>query len=120
MPVKHYRELIAWQLAMELVVSTYQATEAVPDTERYGLVAQMWRAAVSVPSNIAEGQARRSTADFIRYLLMAHGSLAELETQVLLCERLHLVPGDTIRPLLASYLEVGRVLNGLIASLRPE
>ncbi len=87
----HYK-LKAWQVAMEVVETVYRETSALPEKERYGLQAQMRRAAVSVPSNIAEGAARGSKADFRRFLLIARGSLAELETQALVCPNLGYPP----------------------------
>jgi four helix bundle protein len=79
---KHYKELLVWQKGMNLAKLVYKLTMRFPAEERYGLTSQMRRAAVSVPSNIAEGQARRSTNEFIQFLSVAEGSLAELETQV--------------------------------------
>jgi four helix bundle protein len=105
---------------MDLAVATDEATNAVPDTERYGLIAQMRRAGVSVPLNIAEGQARRSTADFIRYLLMAHGSLGRARDAGAAVPAARVSADRHVEPLLESSAEVGRVLNGLIAYLRPD
>ena len=102
---------------MTMAKSIYRATESFPRAEMFGLVAQMRRAAVSIASNIAEGQARFSRRDFQHFLRIARGSLAELETQVLLAESLGYLTGDTARDLLAQCDELGRVLAGLIASL---
>lgn len=82
--VKHYKDLIVWQKGMDLARRVYQLTMNFPPEEKFGLVAQMRRAAVSVPSNIAEGQARHTTREFLLFLSHAGGSLAELETQLLL------------------------------------
>jgi len=82
--VRHYKELKIWQKGMHLSKSVYQLTAGFPSDERFGLSSQMRRAAVSVPSNIAEGQARHGTREFLQFLSHASGSLAELETQVLL------------------------------------
>jgi len=82
--VTHYKELKIWQKGMSLAKSVYRLTTRFPADERFGLSAQMRRAAVSVPSNIAEGQARHGTREFLQFLLHASGSLAELETQILL------------------------------------
>lgn len=95
---KHYKELFVWQKGMALVKSIYQLTERFPTEERFGLIAQMRRAAISVPSNIAEGQARQGTREFLLFLSHASGSLAELETQLLLsfdlgyCDRAKMDP----------------------------
>ena len=81
---KHYKELLVWQKGMSLAKGVYGLTARFPTDERFGLVSQMRRAAVSVPSNIAEGQARHGTREFLQFLSHASGSLAELETQLLL------------------------------------
>jgi four helix bundle protein len=81
---RHYKELLIWQKAMLLAKNVYQVTARFPADERFGLVSQMRRAAISVPSNIAEGQARQGTREFLQFLSHASGSLAELETQLLL------------------------------------
>jgi four helix bundle protein len=81
---KHYKELLVWQKGMSLAKGVYGLTARFPTDERFGLVSQMRRAAISVPSNIAEGQARHGTREFLQFLSHASGSLAELETQLLL------------------------------------
>ena len=86
--VTHYKQLQIWQKAMMLTKLVYKLTDGFPDRERFGLTSQMRRAAVSVPSNIAEGQARHGTREFLQFLSHASGSLAELETQILLSEEL--------------------------------
>src|SRR2546423_8347999 len=88
MKVKNYQELIAWQKAMDLVEDVYKASREFPREEIYALTSQIRRAAVSIPSNIAEGQGRRTTADFLRHLSIAYGSLREVETQILIAQRL--------------------------------
>jgi four helix bundle protein len=117
MTVKNYNELIAWQKAMDLVEVVYRSTDTFLREEVYGLTSQVRRAAVSVPSNIAEGQGRRPTADFVRFLSMAHGSLREVETQILIAERLKYVDSSTRDLVMALASEVGRLLNGLMNSL---
>ena len=91
MPVKDYRDLIVWQKAMDLVEAIYRTTAAFPREEIYGLTAQMRRAAVSIPSNIAEGNGRNTTRDYLHFLGMAYGSVKEVETQVLIAERLRYI-----------------------------
>lgn len=86
MGVKHYRELIVWQKAMDLVAVVYSATRLFPKEETWGLAQQVRRAAVSVPSNIAEGQGRETTKDLSKHLTIAQGSLQEVETQILIAE----------------------------------
>ena len=88
MSVQHYRELIVWQKAIVLVKEVYRGTSDFPKTEIYALTNQIRRAAISIPSNIAEGQGRNSTREFLHFLSVAQGSLMELETQVTIAERL--------------------------------
>lgn len=116
MAVKSYRDLIAWQKAMDLACASYRLTAHFPGEERYGLCSQSRAAAVSVPSKIAEGQAR-SSKEFRRFLGVSRGSLQELETQLLLAERLGFVELTKLQPVLTLADEVGRVIRGLSASL---
>jgi len=117
MKVKNYQELIVWQRAMDLVEEVCSASKSHPREELYGLTSQIRRAAVSVPSNIAEGQGRRTTSDFLRHLSIAYGSLREVETQVLISARLHYLSQGNTNDLLERAGEVGRLLNGLMTSL---
>ena len=119
MTVKRYDELIAWQKAMDLVEAVYASTTCFPKEEVYGLTQQIRRSAVSIPSNIAEGQGRRSTAEFLHLLSIAHGSLRELETQLLIASRLTLLKDNRREELLEMCAEVGRLINGLYNSLTP-
>ncbi len=91
MKVKNYQELIVWQKAMDLVEDVYKSSKDFPREEMYALTSQIRRAAVSIPSNIAEGQGRRTTLDFLRHLSIAYGSLREVETQILIARRLRYV-----------------------------
>ena len=112
-----YRDLVAWQKAMDLAEAVYRATAQFPREERYGLTSQTRRASASIPSNIAEGQGRRSSDDeFVRFLLIALGSLCELETQLELAVRLEMLEKQMALPLRSSCDEVGRIINGLIKS----
>jgi len=113
--VKTFRDLIAWQKAMNLAVAVYEETDAMPDGERYGLTRQLRRAAVSVPSNIAEGFGRRSTIDLLKFLRIARGSLNELDTQFELVDRLGMLTCN--ERITAMVNETDRVLQGLINSL---
>ena len=117
MTVKHYQELIAWQQAMDLVEEVYKVSRSFPREEIYGLTSQLRRAAVSIPSNIAEGQGRRTTADFLRHLSIAYGSLLEPETQLLIASRLSYLTPVKCNEILKIAGEVGRILNGLMSSL---
>jgi four helix bundle protein len=113
--IKTFRDLIAWQKAMELAKQVYRVTRDMPDAEKFGLTSQMRRAAVSVPSNIAEGHGRQSLTDYIRFLKTARGSLMELQTQLILAEELGFIQMSAeLRGLQA---ETDRVLQGLIRSL---
>lgn len=113
-----YKDLIAWRKAMELVRLIYDATEGFPSNELYGLVSQIRRAAVSVPSNIAEGKAHYSNRDFVRFLRHARGSLAEIETQVLIAQQRQYLSATTTTRLTQKLDELGRILSGLINSLK--
>ena len=115
MEIKTFKDLIAWQKAMALAKIIYEVTRTMPDAERFGLTMQMRRSAVSVPSNIAEGYARQSRTDYVRFLKVARGSLAELETQLILCEHMALL--HALKPVNDLLAETDRVLQGLIRSL---
>jgi four helix bundle protein len=115
---KNYRDLIAWQRAMDFALAVYGATKGFPQEERYGLTAQLRRCSVSIPSNIAEGQGRRNDGHFKHSLQMAHGSLCEVETQVLLAQRLGFLETDAADRLLGQAGEVGRLITGLSNSLK--
>ena len=115
--VKSYRDLVAWQKARALVKEVYLLTAAFPAGERLGLVSQMDRAAVSIPSNIAEGYGRATTQDYRQFLRIARGSAYELETQLVLAEDLGLCPADRCGRATAALQEVIRVLNGLVAAV---
>ncbi|MEO8165913.1 MAG: four helix bundle protein [Betaproteobacteria bacterium] len=112
--IASYRDLLVWQRAMELV---YKLAAKLPREENYGLASQLQRAVVSIPSNIAEGHARESGKEYLRYLLIACGSMAELETQVLLCARLCLTSDNEIAPVLDCANEIGKMIRGLQHSL---
>jgi four helix bundle protein len=113
-----YRDLIAWQKSMDLVTAIYQATRAFPREELYGLTSQLRRAAVSIPSNIAEGQARYSHAEFHHFLRNARGSLAEVETQIQIACNLKYIQEEQAQPLLHATAELGRILNALLDSVK--
>jgi four helix bundle protein len=115
---QHYKDLIAWQKAMDLVSVLYDATDDFPKRETYSLTDQMRRAAVSVPSNIAEGQAHFSRREFRHFLRHSCGSLAELETQILIAQRRNYLSESQVIELLGRTHEVGRILSGLLNSLK--
>jgi four helix bundle protein len=113
-----YRDLRVWQNAMDLVVSVYEETQGFPKEERYGLTSQMRRASVSIPSNIAEGKGRSTDRDRALFFCHARGSLLELETQVLIAQRLQYLTPPRADNLLRTSNELGRMLNALIQSIR--
>ncbi|MDR1758866.1 MAG: four helix bundle protein [Bacteroidales bacterium] len=117
MAVKNYQELIVWQKAMEATALIYQIVKKLPKEELFALSSQMRRAAVSIPSNIAEGQARNSTKEFIQFLSVARGSKAELETQLLLCEKVNYLARTDILEAINLLQEVEKMLVALIKTL---
>ena len=113
----HYTQLEVWQHAMDLVADVYRETAELPSNERFGLQAQMRRAAVSILSNIAEGEGRRGCRDHARFLLTARGSLLEVETQVRICERLGYLDVSVVAQLLRKGADVGKLITGTRRSL---
>ena len=113
-----YQDLIAWQKAIALVTEVYEQTREFPRDEIYGFTSQMRRAAASIPSNIAEGQGRASTGEFIQFLCNARGSLYELETQVIVAFNLRYLSEGQRDKLIDAASELGRILNGLINSVQ--
>lgn len=117
MSIRQIAELIAWQRAMDFAVEIYEATRNWPREEIYGLTSQVRRSAASVPSNIAEGQGRFSTREFLNYLSISYGSLTESFTQIKLGERLNYLTVAETAKLVDRADEVGRIINGLVRSL---
>lgn len=115
---RNYSDLLVWQKAINLVEAIYKASESWPSREMYGLTSQIRRAAVSIPSNIAEGQGRRTSGDFYRFLNIAHGSIREVETQLIIANRLGYLESGAVSALLEQASEVGRLLTGLQNSLQ--
>lgn len=118
--VASYKDLIVWQKAMDLVVLTYRIVKLLPKEENYALSDQMRRAAVSIPSNIAEGQSRNSTKEYIQFLSIAKGSNAELQTQCMICVYLSYITKEQAGPLLDLSDEIARMLNVMMAKLKDE
>ena len=116
--VKDYRDLIVWQKAMDLVETIYRTTAAFPREEIYGLTSQIRRAAISIPSNIAEGNGRNTTRDYVHFLGMAYGSVKEVETQVLIAERLRYINSSDSNRLVQMTTEIARLISGLATSLK--
>lgn len=115
---KPHKKLKVWQLGVEIVVDVYRLTETFPSDEKYGLTSQMRRCAVSIPSNTAEGAARNTHKEFINFLHIAQGSLAELDTQLEISLRLKLIEQEHWMMMDAKLLEEDKMLSGLIQSLK--
>lgn len=117
--VLHYRQLKVWQQSLAISKQLYQLTEDFPKREWFGLAGQMRRAAVSIPSNIAEGNARHTKKDYRHFIAIALGSTAELETQIALCIELHYLKEGDANTLLSQLDEVGRMLRSIHKKLAP-
>jgi len=113
-----YKDLKVWQKSIELVTEIYSLTEKFPKSEIYGLVAQMQRAAVAIPSNIAEGQKRGHSKEFLQFLFISYGSGAELETQIEICKRLNKLKDLEYNKVALLLEEVMKMLNSLIGTLK--
>ena len=116
--VQTYRDLIVWNKAMDLVTQIYQMTLGFPKDELFGLTSQIRKAAISIPSNIAEGRGKLTKGEFKLFLGHARGSLAEIETQILIAKNLDYLNDTEGDKLLEQIAEVGRLLNGLLASIK--
>lgn len=115
---RNYRDLLVWQKAMDVVVECYALCREFPKFEIYGLANQLQRAAVSIPSNIAEGNERESLKEFLHFLSIARGSLAEVETQLEIAARLGYIESEKLNNLLQNTDEIGKMLNGLQKTLK--
>ncbi len=116
--IQDYADLKVWQKAMTLVVEIYRMTDEFPRKEQYRLTDQLCRSVVSVPSNIAEGSARKSTKDYIRFLNIAYASLMECETQVRIAQSLNYIDEEALLRMLQLTREIARMLNALMTSLK--
>ena len=119
MKSSNVRDLKVWQKAMDLTVEVYALVKLLPPEESFGLSAQMRRSAVSIPSNIAEGQGRETMKEFIRFLAVARGSLRELSTQLEICERVHYLEESQVSNAKNQIEEIDKMLNALSNSLIP-
>ena len=118
MSIRNYRDLIAWQRAMDLVETVYHVTRAWPKEEMYGLTNQVRRAATSIPANIAEGQGRTGPKELLHHLSIANGSLCEVETFALISRRLGYIDEQACQQLITQTTEVARLIGGLMKSLQ--
>jgi len=114
---RSHKDLILWQKAMDLAVQIHLLARRLPKFETFGLASQIRRAAVSIPSNVAEGAARHTTREFLQFLYIARGSCSELEAQLTLTAQLGYAPQADVAPVLARCDEVGRLLNAVITAL---
>ncbi|WP_137905047.1 four helix bundle protein [Chryseobacterium sp. 2VB] len=114
----NFKELLVWQRSIDFVTEIYRTTEAFPKDEIYGLTSQIRRAAVSIPSNIAEGNSRRSKPDYVQFLKISRGSCAEVETQLIISKNLKFLNENEHLKLNEKIIEVSKMLNGLINSLQ--
>ena len=117
MKIRSYEDLTVWQQSMLLVERIYLATEAFPQKEQYRLVDQLCRAVVSVPSNIAEGSMRHTTREYIRFIDIAKGSLAEVETQLMIAKKLNYLQENEFLSIMNIARDIGKMLNALRAAL---
>ncbi|MBQ7504232.1 MAG: four helix bundle protein [Ruminococcus sp.] len=117
MDIKSFIDLIVWQKSIDLVIDIYNLVKLLPEDEKYGLSSQMRRAAISIPSNIAEGQQRKSSKEFVNFLSMARGSKAELQTQLYICYKLKLLSKQQVEPSMALLSEIGKMISKLMDSL---
>ena len=117
MTIRSYRDLVVWQKGVDLACEVHRLTRLLPKEEAYRLTSQIIRASSSIPANIAEGNGRGTRRDYAHFVSIARGSAAELETFLIIIQRLELAPVDKVRDLLAQTEEVARMLNGLRSRL---
>jgi four helix bundle protein len=118
--ISSFRDLVVWQRSISLVRRIYETSSDWPKAELYGLTAQIRRAAVSIPANIAEGQGRNGRREFVHHLGIAHGSLCEVETMLIIAHQLEYITSANLAEQTESIREVGRLLHGLLRSLEPK
>src|SRR3989304_8577589 len=116
--MKPHRNLDVWKRSIKFVVHVYKVTEKFPSSEQYGITSQMRRAAVSIPANIAEGAARRSTRDGLQFFYVSRGSISELDTHIEICKELGLIKEKEYQDLCVALEEIRKMLNGLISYRR--
>ena len=115
--IKNYRDLVVWQKAMDLTTMLYQIVRKLPKEETYALSDQMRRAAISIPSNIAEGFGRNSTKEYTHFLYITKGSVCELETQLMLCVRIEYITEIEIQPIMILLEEIGKMITTITKNL---
>jgi len=117
MAIGSHKNLDVWKKSMDLVTQVYSLTKTFPKEELYGLSSQMRRAAISIPSNLAEGRSKRTTRDYIRVANMSYGSASELETQLIIAKNLGFAAEDQLNAVINELTEIGKMLYGLVTSL---
>ena len=118
MVVRDFQDLVVWQKSVDLIVDLCSATRSFPSEERFGITAQLRRAAISIASNIAEGNGRGTTKDYIRFLSISRGSIYEVRSLLIVCQRLDFLALDSGTHFAGRTNEIGRMLSGLRASLK--
>ena len=118
--INDYKDLLVWKKAMNLVLAVYNITKLLPKNEIYGISDQMRRAAVSIPSNIAEVYGRQTQKSYAQFLTIDRGSAYELETQLLLCQKIHQISSETIKDILNSISEIKKMLTAIINRLHQQ
>jgi four helix bundle protein len=116
--IRSYKDLVVWQQAVELVVACYSATKIFPSSEVYGLVSQIRRCAASIPANIAEGHGRENTGSFVQFLRIAQGSLKELETHLIVAQRVGYLDVEVRKTLDTQCEDIGKMLRSMVRSLQ--
>jgi four helix bundle protein len=116
--IRSFKDLIVWQRGMDLAVRIYRITQKLPASEQFGLTSQLRRAAVSIPSNIAEGYGRQSTGSYRQFLTMSRGSLMEIETQINICERLKYLAQPDTENIFKEITEISKMLTSLISKIK--
>ena len=116
--IKTYKDLIVWQRSIQLVTTVYSLTKTFPSDERFGLVSQLNRAVISIPSNIAEGWGRELSKNYLQFLRISRGSLMEVETMILISKKLGYINEENFKELNKEIEEVGKILQGLIKSVQ--
>lgn len=114
----NFKELLVWQKSINFVTEIYELTNNFPKNEMYGLISEIRRASISIPSNIAEGNSRRSVADYLQFLKIARGSCAEVETQLIIAQNLKFLSEEHYLKLNQDIIEISKMLNGLMNSLK--
>jgi four helix bundle protein len=115
--IKNFKDLDVWNLSIDLVKDIYEITKSFPRDEKFGIVMQMRRSAISIPSNIAEGKTRQHVKEYMQFLYVALGSCSELETQIIICKELKFMQDSSVVKILETVDHISRMLRNLVKSL---